>query len=445
MDAWIQSLNLWLDLNPHWLGLAVFLAACLECLAMVGILIPGTLLLFAIAALAGGGALELWEVLLLGYAGGLLGDLLSYGLGRRFHQNIRRLPGLRQHPEWLVAAELYFQRYGAVSLLLGRFIGPLRPMLPMIAGMLDMPFLRFWLISMLAAAGWSVAYLLPGWATGAALRLPLPEGFWPSCGVLAAVLALLLTLGAHLSLRRLRLATPLTAGLCALCLLALIVGLPWLTAFDQGLLALVQSSRGAGLDHVMVLVTRLGDFNTQLYCGLLLCGLLLALRQWRALAFAACALLGTALANGLLKSLFARARPDVLLEPLSTFSFPSGHSSAAFAFFLCLAVLAGRGQPPRLRLTWLLIASIPATLIALSRVYLGVHWPSDVIGGALLAAILCGASLALAQWRAPLRLLPAHAWWLILPACVALLGAIATWELPAAFELYRYQRLTPPL
>ena len=438
MHAWIDSLNLWLSLNPHWLGAAIFLAACLECLAVVGLLIPGTLLLFAIAVLAGGGALELWQVLLLGYAGGLLGDLLSYALGRRFHQNIRRLPGLRQHPEWLISAELHFQRYGAASLLLGRFIGPLRPMLPMLAGMLDMPFLRFWLISAVAAAGWSVAYLLPGWATGAALRLPLPEGFWLSSGVIGAALGLLLAFTVQLSLRRQRLATPLTAWGSALCLAALMIGWPWLTAFDQGLLALVQSVRSDGLDRAMVLITRLGDFSTQLYCGALLCLLLLVLRQWRALALAIGTLLGTALANGLLKALFARVRPEVLLDPLGSYSFPSGHSSAAFAFFLCLGVLAGRGQTPRLRLTWLLLACIPATLIALSRVYLGVHWPSDVIAGALLAATLCGASLATLQWRAPLAALPAHAWWLILPACLALLGGIATWELPAALELYRY-------
>src|SRR5699024_11135347 len=121
--------------------------------------------------------------------------------------------------------------------------------------------------SMLAAAGWAVAYLLPGWATGAVLRLRLPEGFWLSGGVIAAALGLLLALAVQLSLRRQRLATPLTAWACALCLTALLVGWPWLAAFDQGLLALVQSVRSVGLDHAMVLVTRLGDFSTQLYCG----------------------------------------------------------------------------------------------------------------------------------------------------------------------------------
>lgn len=63
-------------------------------MAIAGIIVPGTILLFAIAVMAGSGALSLGETLLLGLFGGLLGDLISYGLGRRFHQGIRRLPGL---------------------------------------------------------------------------------------------------------------------------------------------------------------------------------------------------------------------------------------------------------------------------------------------------------------------------------------------------------------
>lgn len=81
--------------------------------------------------------------------------------------------------------------------------------------------------------------------------------------------------------------------------------------------------------------------------------------------------MGTAIANGTLKWLFARARPEVLTDPLTSYSMPSGHSSASFAFFLVMAVLAGRGQPPRMRLTWVMLGCIPALAIALSRVYLG--------------------------------------------------------------------------
>lgn len=438
MSAWLDGASSWLGANPQWLGLALFLIACTECLAIVGILVPGTLLLFSVAVLAGNGALTLGQTLALGYAGGLLGDGLSYALGRYFHQDIRRLPGLRHHPQWLAGAEGYFQRYGVASLLVGRYIGPLRPMLPMVAGMLNMPLGRFIAVSLVAAAGWAVAYLLPGWAAGAALRLPLPPGFWGQTAIVAAGLGLALLLSVQSSLRQQRHASLISAGASLLLLAALLLGWPLLGPLDQGLLSLVQEQRSAGLDQLMVLITRLGDLGAQLAASLLLCLLLLLTRQWRAGLFAGFTLLGSALTNDALKSLFARQRPEVLLEPLHGFSFPSGHSSAAFTFFLVLGVLAGRGQPARLRLAWLLLAGLPALSIALSRVYLGVHWPSDIIAGALLAGGLCALGLGLSQWRTPLPALPAKIWWLVLPACLALLGTIAAWHLSAGLLLYRH-------
>ena len=439
MSQWLDTLTQWLAANPQWLGLALVIVACMECLAVVGLVVPGTVMIFAIAVLAGSGVLTLGQTLLLGFVGGLLGDLLSYALGRRYHQGIRRLRGLRDHPEWLLRAEHYFQRYGVASLLVGRFIGPLRPMLPMTAGMLDMPFGRFLLVSLCAAAGWSMAYLLPGWSAGAAMRLPLQDGFWSEAALVVGALLTLIGVTAFGSLRQLRWVSIVSAGLSVAILLGLFFGWPYLKELDEGLLAVIQGERSAAFDRIMVLITRVGDFQTQLWAAVLLCGLLLALRQWRAAVFAILSLLGTALANGALKATFARVRPEVLMEPLSSYSFPSGHSSAAFAFFLTLGVLAGRGQPPRLRLAWLVLASLPATAIALSRVYLGVHWTTDVTAGALLAACICAASLTLVQWRASLTAMAPRVWWLILPACLGLLGAFSAWALPAAMQMYRYQ------
>lgn len=88
-------------------------------------------------------------------------------------------------------------------------------------------------------------------------------------------------------------------------------------------MTLVQEHRNADLNPVMVVVTRLGDFRTQFIAGALLGGILLLTRQWRPAIFAIGTLVGTALANQTLKTLFARARPEVLAEPLSSFSFPA--------------------------------------------------------------------------------------------------------------------------
>ena len=438
MSQWLDSVTGWLAANPQWLAAAVFIVAFVECLAIAGLIVPGTVLLFAVAVLAGSGALSLSETLLLGFLGGILGDVISYFLGRHFHQNIRRLPGLRHHPEWIGGAETYFQRYGIASLLVGRFIGPLRPMLPMVAGMFDMPFPRFAAVSLLAAAGWSLAYLLPGWATGAAIRLPLPEGFWLQAGIVAGAIAAMVGLSANSSLRRHRRATLWISSMSLLILIGMFFGYPYLTALDQGVMTLVQEHRSPALDEVAVVLTLIGEFRNMLLFSALLTVLLLVCRQWRQAIFTGATLLCTALANTGTKLFFARVRPEVLTDPLTSYSMPSGHASGSFALFLTLAVLAGRGQPPRMRLTWLLLGCLPALSIALSRVYLGAHWPTDVIAGAMLAACVCAASLWLIQRREPLEPMPQKVWWLVLPALVALFGFFVLRHLPHTLLRYAY-------
>ena len=438
MAAWLDSITAWLSANPSWLGAAVFLVSFVECLAIAGIIVPGTVALFAIAALAGSGILPLSEALLLGFLGGLLGDFVSYFLGRRFHQNIRRLPGLRSHPEWMAGAETYFQRYGIASLLVGRFIGPLRPMLPMVAGMFDMPLVRFAAVSVVAAAGWSVAYILPGWATGAAIRLPLPEGFWPEAAVVAAALAVSLGIAVHASLQGKPYALKLIAATSLVLLIAVFLGWPYLPHLDQGLMTLVQEHRSETAETFVVLVTGLGNFKTQFFAAGVLLIILLITRQWRHAFFACSTTLGAAVLNQCMKYTFARARPSILAEPLTTFSMPSGHASASFALFMTLAVLAGRAQPVRMRLTWLALGVIPAASICVSRVYLGVHWPTDVMAGMLLAFFTCSTSLAFVQHRQPLPAMPRRVWWLLLPAILAVLIGFAAHSLTHGLVRYEY-------
>ena len=138
---------------------------------MVGIFVPGVVLLFGVTAVAGSGVLGLWTTLSVGFVGAVLGDALSYWVGRYLHEDVRSLGPFARHPQWIDNGERFFERHGGKSIFLGRFVGPIRPFIPMIAGMLDMSWRRFLFINLFSAVVWAPAYLLPGYLLGASLRL----------------------------------------------------------------------------------------------------------------------------------------------------------------------------------------------------------------------------------------------------------------------------------
>ena len=438
MNEFLQTVLEWSNSSPYWLGAAIFITAFLECLALVGIVLPGVVLMFGLAVIAGSSSLGLPSVLILAWLGGLSGDFLSYALGYRLQNKVPKLPLLRTHPQWIASAEIHFERYGALSLLLGRFIGPLRPILPLVAGMLSMPFARFSMVSIIAAAGWAIAYTLPGWMVGAAFELNPPQGFWLQAAWVVGCLSVCAGLAIFVCLRGWRISSLVSATLSGIALLALMLNWQHLSVFDNYLHNLSQLIRTPWLDHTMVVITRLGDFSTQFIASFILCALLLLFRQFQALLFAGSTLATAAVSNYLLKHFFERARPSVLLEPLQSFSFPSGHSASGFAFFLVLGVLASRQQPQRWRVIWLLTALIPAVSIAFSRVYLTAHWPTDILAGGLLASMICSISLMLMQIRQPITALSKKYWQIIIPTLALALAALLSWNLPAALHMYAY-------
>jgi undecaprenyl-diphosphatase len=157
-------------------------------------------------------------------------------------------------------------------------------------------------------------------------------------------------------------------------------------AFDA---VLVRAARtavdgSASLRSVMLDFTALGDNTTLIVLTSLIVGFFALGREWATALYLAVSTGVGALATTVLKLMFQRARPDIVehLVPTSTASFPSGHAMNSAVVFLTLAVILGRTIERRAQRVYLLAAAAALVVaIGVSRVFLGVHWPTDVLAG----------------------------------------------------------------
>ena len=169
-DTFRQLLE-WVSANPHWAGVIVFLMAFAESLAVVGMVVPGVAVMFAVGALIGAGALDFQAMVLWAVLGAVAGDGLSFWLGRHYQNQLTRLWPFNRHPAMLEKGMAFFQRYGGKSVAIGRFFGPVRAVIPLVAGMMNMSTGAFLLANIASALVWAPAYLLPGMAFGASMEL----------------------------------------------------------------------------------------------------------------------------------------------------------------------------------------------------------------------------------------------------------------------------------
>ena len=119
--------------------LAIFAVSLLESLAVIGILIPGVGLLLAISALASQTNISIFLMLVSGTLGAILGDSLSYAIGQLFKERIHNVWPFKNHPQWIHQGHVFFKKHGNISIFAGRFIGPIRPFIPLVAGIMNMP------------------------------------------------------------------------------------------------------------------------------------------------------------------------------------------------------------------------------------------------------------------------------------------------------------------
>lgn len=164
LNNYLQTVLEWAALNPGWSGLIVFAISLSESLIVVGLFIPGVLAMSAIGGLVSSGALQLIPTLLWAILGAICGDNISYFVGRKFNDDLSNFWIFKKFPKWLSRGKEFFLKHGTKSIIVGRFVGPVRPFIPAVAGMMSMDPRKFFIANVVSAILWAPIYMLPGYS-----------------------------------------------------------------------------------------------------------------------------------------------------------------------------------------------------------------------------------------------------------------------------------------
>lgn len=188
--------------------------------------------------------------------------------------------------------------------------------------------------------------------------------------------------------------------LCFILIASLLKG-QWIAHFDNSMISLVQGTERPWLTSLMKCFTFIGSTPVVIIISILCLFLFFKFLHHRMeLILFLVLIAGTAILNQLLKIIFHRERPSLhRLIQESGYSFPSGHSMEAFALYAAIAFLLWRHVPTkRGRTAVILISMIMILMIGISRIYLGVHFPSDVVGAYLASGFWFTFSVWIFQW-----------------------------------------------
>lgn len=435
---YITPITTWLHHHPEYALIFTFIIALLESLAVIGTIIPGSLTMTAIGILAGSDVMRLDLTLLIAALGAFIGDSLSYLLGSVYSERLTTVWPFSKYPSILSYGQDFFDRHGGKSVLIGRFTGPLRSIIPIIAGMMHMPQLQFFSANFISAIGWAILYVIPGYIIGAASHQLSPDsaqrlfalvigiliGIW-ILSLLLKYLAKLLNIWfvAHVYIlwqwskkhkstqfliKKLInkkegkpqdiLSLSLIWFYCMLAtiiLASLVLQENWLTIINQPITLFLQTLRTHWLDKSLILISFIFTPLSLASLAALVSILAIVVRDWRFLKYWL-GLIGT---TCLL--LFFSANYLFIQPPIRLFSQPC---PALFpAVYLCIATalctflinyLVKKKPTPMVSImTGFLILCLLLSGVAI--LFMGDNWLSSVLG-----AYVMGASVGLLFWIA---------------------------------------------
>lgn len=430
LTQYLQAVVTFIGEYPTAALVIVFLISAGEALFIVGLVVPSTVVLVGAGTLIGMGKLEFMPIFLAASLGAIAGDALSYWFGHVYKEGVRLMWPFSRYVGLLDRGESFFKRHGGKSVFVGRFIPGIKSVVPGVAGILGMNPWRFTLINVVSALAWSASHLLPGMGIGRAVDVTSATN--PRLLELLLVVAIIIVVAWYATkfaflwllphAERWRLAAVgalakssrpgttlarrvltneegiLVAYALGVVAAAAAVGFttmgiellvdPDFARSDTAISGYIQSLRTPFFDHLMIAITMLGDGVVLAALAIVVVAVVAWHRRWRLAGSVAIAFAGAALFVPTIKGLVQRARPLEIYQGADSFSFPSGHATLSATVLGITVLIAAHGVPRRTRLWIYAAGAVSIGLIGFSRLYLNVHWPSDVGAGSLFGAAL---------------------------------------------------------
>jgi membrane protein DedA with SNARE-associated domain/membrane-associated phospholipid phosphatase len=415
-----------------WTYLIVGAFAFLETGAFVGLVAPGETVVILGGAVAGQGATSLYLTIAIVWIAAWAGDSASFLLGGRLGRDfvLRHGPRFRISRERFAQVESYFSRHGGKTILIGRFVGLVRALAPFIAGSSGMRYRAFVPYSILGTGLWSASFALVGYFASRSLNRAAELAgrgtflFGTFIAVVVAIVIAVRFLRRHENRARLvdgmerrpilrplvalgrrlrpqarflwRRLTPgglglqftgliaaLAVGLYALLAYTVVIsGDPGPTPGDMTALDVARDIGSSWLTDVADVITALGSLAVVLPVALV-SGIVLAVsRRWLELGVLVAAMAITIVGVDAIKDSVERPRPPNAPTDVHGTAFPSGHAAYSVIYAWLAITVVVRLRPGLTNGTAVLVFGIALTaLIGLTRIYLGVHYMSDVVSG----------------------------------------------------------------
>jgi membrane protein DedA with SNARE-associated domain len=162
MEGFAHALADFVRDHQAWAAPIVLVLAFGESLAFISLLIPAWGALVAIGALISSSDISFWPIWIAASLGAAAGDWLSYWVGLKLEYTVAHVWPLSRHPDFIPRGEAFMKKWGVPGIFIGRFFGPLRASVPLIAGIFEMPFWRFQVANFSSAFVWAAVLLTIG-------------------------------------------------------------------------------------------------------------------------------------------------------------------------------------------------------------------------------------------------------------------------------------------